>query len=563
MGDPELRSDEKVLARTPGVYVKSIPFEGILTNKRIILIDRAKNLLPPKEIPLVTIKEVESGENAIRDQIVTLSVMAKTGETRQMILTFSRQAGGNRIKERDAWVKIIRENASSSFDQVIRNVLPRPEAAPRRTEPAAGPRYEADHSPLQQPAAPSGYNRLAGSGIGDISPVRRVVTAGPAAPVPPAPPVRQPETPVPGPSVFCPKCGNRVPADSVFCNRCGSSISPVPPVSVPVQTPAVPSFSRTPAARPIDEEIQSIEPLIERSTDRVPAAPVEPRIKQTHSWDDEEEPEPVSPIMTPVPETREGTGYSPSLFSAGSPDAAGTVQQPDTFTDPGDASPPPRPPRGRSLMPGRQTIMIGAAAVVVILLIAAGAIFVLPMLTSGGTVLPGSGDAGPTPTSTLSVLKPDDVVVKTQTVTIPPKGVYVHINYLGGFKGSYGIPDMMTTVPGNSGDRVWEVENATNHTVGASFEKLDGSGHPILVEIYSDGKLLTSGHTTVGHGSVSLSVDMVNGTVAEPVTSGIGSSTSTVTATVATPEPAGTPDASVYESGGATVTATVTTTTAS
>ena len=52
MGDPELRSDEKVLARTPGVYVKSIPFEGILTNKRIILIDRAKNLLPPKEIPL-------------------------------------------------------------------------------------------------------------------------------------------------------------------------------------------------------------------------------------------------------------------------------------------------------------------------------------------------------------------------------------------------------------------------------------------------------------------------------------------------------------------------------
>ena len=109
MGDPELRSDEKVLVRTPGVYVKSIPFEGILTNRRIILIDRAKNLLPPKEIPLITIKEVEPGENAIRDQIITLSVMAKTGEMRQMILTFSRQAGGNRNKERDAWGRIIKE----------------------------------------------------------------------------------------------------------------------------------------------------------------------------------------------------------------------------------------------------------------------------------------------------------------------------------------------------------------------------------------------------------------------------------------------------------------------
>lgn len=546
MGDPELRSDEKVLARTPGVYVKSIPFEGILTNKRIILIDRAKNLLPPKEIPLVTIKEVESGENAIRDQIITLSVMAKTGETRQMILTFSRQAGGNRIKERDAWVKMIRENATSSFDQVIRKVIPGPDSAPRRTEPAAGPRYDAVHSPLQQPSAPSGYDRLAGTAMDDISPVRRVVTTGPAVPVPPAPPVQQPVvTPVPGPSVFCPRCGNRVPADSVFCNRCGSSISPAPPAAMPVQTHA---------ARPIDEEIQSIEPLIERSTDRVPAAPVEPRIRQTYSWDDEEVAEPVSPPVAPVPEHQEA--FSPSLFSAGSAGAAGTIP-PDTFAGRGDASPPPRPPRGRSFMPGKQTIITAAVVAVVILLVAAGAFFVLPMLTGGGNAPPeGSGEPGPTPVSTLSALKPADVVVKEKPVSIPPTGVYVHINYLGGFKGSYGIPDMMTTVPGNSGDRVWEVENATNHTVEASFEKLDGSGHPILVEIYRDGQLLTSGSTTVGHGSVSLAVDMVTGKAAEPVTSGIGSSTSTVTATVATPEPAGIPDPSVYESAGATVTPT-------
>ncbi len=107
MGDPELRSDESVLLRTQGIFVKSIPFEGILTNKRIILVDRVTNILPQKEIPLVTIKDFQAGENAIRDQIITLSVLAKTGETRQMILTFSRQAGGNRIKERDEWMKVL------------------------------------------------------------------------------------------------------------------------------------------------------------------------------------------------------------------------------------------------------------------------------------------------------------------------------------------------------------------------------------------------------------------------------------------------------------------------
>ena len=124
MGDPELRSDESVLLRTQGIFVKSIPFEGILTNKRIILVDRATNLLPQKEIPLVTLKDFQAGENAIRDQIIILSVMAKTGETRQMILTFSRQTGGTRIKERDDWMRVLKENTSSSFEQVIRKVMP-------------------------------------------------------------------------------------------------------------------------------------------------------------------------------------------------------------------------------------------------------------------------------------------------------------------------------------------------------------------------------------------------------------------------------------------------------
>ncbi len=124
MGDPELRSDESVLLRTQGIFVKSIPFEGILTNKRIILVDRATNIIPQKEISLVTLKDFQAGENAIRDQIITLSVMAKTGETRQMILTFSRQTGGNRIKDRDDWMRVLKENTSSSFEQVIRKVIP-------------------------------------------------------------------------------------------------------------------------------------------------------------------------------------------------------------------------------------------------------------------------------------------------------------------------------------------------------------------------------------------------------------------------------------------------------
>jgi len=241
-----------------------------------------------------------------------------------------------------------------------------------------------------------------------------------------------------------------------------------------------------------------------------------------------------------------GNGFIPRLFSAKSREAAVPAL---SYGDTGDTPPPPKPPRARSFMPGKKTIFTAAGALLVILLVAAGAVFVLPMLTSGGLSLPfGSGDSTPTPTpssSSPTVLQQGTIVIReTLAPDIPATGIFVHVYYLGGFKGTYGIPDMITNVPGNSGDRIWEVENATNSTVKATFTKLDGSPHELLVEIYQDGKALSSGTTTVGHGSVTLSVDMVTGIAAEPVTSGSASQAPEDVVTTATVE---TPDASVYE----------------
>jgi hypothetical protein len=99
------------------------------------------------------------------------------------------------------------------------------------------------------------------------------------------------------------------------------------------------------------------------------------------------------------------------------------------------------------------------------------------------------------------------VPIEIKTSDIPIEGVYIHVNYLGGFKGIYGMPDLLTTVPGNSGDRVWEVEDAKG-TVIAEFEKLDGSGHELLVEIYNNGILLSRDSTVIGHGSVKMSAEI-------------------------------------------------------
>ena len=237
MGDPEFRSDEQVLVRTMGVSVKSIPFEGILTSRRIILVDRAKNILPPKEIPLATIKTVEPGENANREPILSLAVMAKTGDTRQMILTFSR--GG----ERDEWARIIRESASPSFEQVIRKVIPGADQAPRKT--STPPRIEVVNTPVPPVEAPQ---RVPVRRVAEGIPLsRKIIETGTAGLQPPHRRRRE--------GVRClgawrervlQPVRNRVSTDSAFCNRCGAPV--VPPESPPPRGRRTPPVCARPGA---------------------------------------------------------------------------------------------------------------------------------------------------------------------------------------------------------------------------------------------------------------------------------------------------------------------------
>jgi hypothetical protein len=117
--------------------------------------------------------------------------------------------------------------------------------------------------------------------------------------------------------------------------------------------------------------------------------------------------------------------------------------------------------------------------------------------------------------------------------TVPADGVYVHINYLGGWKGSYGMSSALQMVT-KSGDMFYRIENATG-TVQATFEKLDGSTRQVLlVEIFKNGNLLTSGNTSSGFGKITLSADTKTGVAAIPIItsssfSGMGTSNATPT----------------------------------
>jgi len=496
MGDPELRSDETVILRTQGIFVKSIPFEGILTNKRIILLDKAKNLLPQKEIPLVTIKDLEVGENAIRDQIITLSVVAKSGEVRQMILTFSRQTGGNRIRERDAWAKALKENISSSFEQVIRKVIPGRGPAPNKAERTVPPRIEVISSESEKP---SPVKKTSLEKETKLRPVLKISESTKTPSLSPSP-KKASDVSASGFGTYCSRCGNRVPEGSGFCNRCGTPI--VIPVTTAVRKDKEPQLSKSetavrtiPTPGPVEGPADLIDDHSAAGTKSTspqdgPQQPDTPQVSETFVL-----PQEIADVLSS--DITDIVDESPGLETH-----VPVTPLPKSSPSGGEV-PTPQKPRKFNIKPTRTTVY---AIVIVFLIIAVivGGFFMYPLISKGGSAVPNTSIS---PTPVVTTHTSSDITIRpTPAVTVPPEGVYVHINYLGGWKGSYGIPSDLKTVT-NSGDRYYPVENATG-IIEASFEKLDGSGkQTLIVEILRNGRILTAGNTTAAFGKIVLSAD--------------------------------------------------------
>jgi hypothetical protein len=121
-----------------------------------------------------------------------------------------------------------------------------------------------------------------------------------------------------------------------------------------------------------------------------------------------------------------------------------------------------------------------------------------PQVTTKPTV---SGSQQPTVSGTLTV-KP------TSQVTIPITGVYVQVSYLGGFSGTYGVNNVMIKPAPNSGVKLYEITNATGN-VSATFKKDDGStNHEITIELWKNGKSLTSAKNSTPFGTVSINYNV-------------------------------------------------------
>jgi hypothetical protein len=503
MGYPELDQDESIILETRNVKFKSISLDAILTNKRIILIDSKKNVLPPQDIPLTSIRVVEMGENAIRDPFLLLILSSVTGEKRQMVITFSRQAGAERKRECNEWVKkldSLREAmVPDSYPADIPVQTEEPEPQPEVASPTPARTVIAGTRPVKKKI--------------EISrPLSKIIEKSPVSPVP----VETSSLPS---GTFCSRCGNRVPLNSTFCNHCGTPIVHVPEKAVAPQ-PAAQSVKVShqppvsPVAeqqnRPIDRVIHSIEPLIEDSVPRTQSAPL---IKKNVPDQKAEPPVPASPVPEPQIDPTPQVSW-PVLSTSGSP--IGPAKEPEP-AEPESPPPPPAPVPDGGKPNYRMITLVGIAIIAIII-----GIVLLPGLTSspaGGT---GSNLTTPAMTTlatpyTTTMPRTPATPVKTVTVTltvtpaqvtvlIPQNGVWVRVTYNGTYTGSIGMPNDLHAST-DSGDRFYQI-STTNGTVAVSLQKTDGSSDKLNVEIYKNGVLVKQASTIAPKGILEFQFDL-------------------------------------------------------
>jgi len=523
-----LYSDESVVLQAQNVKVKSVSFEVVLTTRRLVLIDTKKNSIPPQEINLATLKDVESGENAIRDPTITISIITISGNTRQMVLTFSKTSGGERRRECDDWVRALRQNITSTIYHPVSQVpVPREqEPAPAVQPPAAQPPVHSPHR-IEITNTPPPKKR-----IETARPMKKIAEAAPAMPIP----VETTSLPT---GSFCNRCGNRVPPESVFCNRCGTPVvqdadsfnTPLEQVAVLPQQPApaveqvqiTTDLGSVPATdkkdRPIEEVIHSIEPLIEDSVPRTAPAPLVPsKLPQYTPQPAETVPAvQVLPVAeTSTPDTADAGTQAPGVLLPAvqwpvlSKPAEEAVSPPPAAPLPSPVSEPlPPVPRKKGSF-----TMIAVLALVVLAVIASVFFF-----TQGQPGTPGitptvqntvvATTIPPPTTSPAGVTTTNPTATSRQTQSpalIPPSGVWVIVSYPNIYSGEIGTPGRLRDISG-TGTNPFQI-STTDGPVVVNIQKDDGSAALLAVDVYKDGNIMKHAETISPKGIIEIQASL-------------------------------------------------------
>jgi len=414
-----------------------------------------------------------ASENAIRDPVITLTILTDTADTREMALTFVRQTAGERRREADEWVKALKRNIAEAAVQPAEMVMDIPVQAETR----------------QEHPGSMGVKKK----IEIARPIKKIMVDSSHLPPKPVETTSLPE------GSFCGRCGNRIPPGSTFCNRCGTKVAAPGDASAVSAVP--PQVATAPAApvgkgRPIEQIIHSIEPLIADSVPRTETATVVPESV-------------TAPPTEPVPPP----ATSADAFAVAA--AAIAEMGKDTPAVPPAGPVPPLPPVPEAPRKKSKRFIAAAIIIIVILAVVAGGFMVMTNLHKSTTVTPVTTPQ-PTVMTTVPTLTPvvttviTTVAVPTTLQTlIPQSGVWAEIKYDKTYSGLVGVPGSQAGVS-DTGDHFYRIP--TNDAVAISVQKTDGSGDQLTVTLYKDGTVVKTVSTTTPKGSIDMELSVATPT---------------------------------------------------
>jgi hypothetical protein len=109
MGSPYLSTNESIILSAHDIVINTVPAEAILTNQRLMLVDRTHPRLLPQDIPFSAIETVTIGDNTGNDPALSLSIVTPDGTRQPLGITYPQAPRINRTAERDEWAARLKE----------------------------------------------------------------------------------------------------------------------------------------------------------------------------------------------------------------------------------------------------------------------------------------------------------------------------------------------------------------------------------------------------------------------------------------------------------------------
>ncbi|MCK9580109.1 MAG: hypothetical protein M0Q92_06615 [Methanoregula sp.] len=109
MGSPYLNTNESIILSAHDLVINMVSAEAILTNQRLMLVDKNHPRILPQDILFTAVETVTIGDNMDNDPVLTLSVVTPDGTRQPLGMAFPQSMRTERTAERDEWAARIRE----------------------------------------------------------------------------------------------------------------------------------------------------------------------------------------------------------------------------------------------------------------------------------------------------------------------------------------------------------------------------------------------------------------------------------------------------------------------